>query len=1276
MAWPNLQIDALKTQVTTIDTRIDAASEAEIDALKTEIEAVKKNIADKKTEFTGYLTTHSDMRADIEAKITELDELSEQLTWFVSELDELRSSVNTNPQTTNTMDNSMDFKSITDGLAEIKTMVNDLQIIIDEYNKNKKNMNEADKKVKEKEIKEKQTAIESKRKDIQDKINKIKNVWKDLKIEDISDPNLKEALKKQKAEEEVKIKEYQKQLNTAETPALTIGEKIKNKTNKAWGRIKEHPVATWGIVLWAWLLIAWIAGAFKKKKKTEEWGENNEENAKEGKKGNFFKKAWKVLKRTGIGTLAYYIIHGISTGRWKLSEFFNRTNNFNPETPQSLEDRYQNEVPAEKRKKYDDFGSKVDEYNEKKLWMYKISLWEINDAQGVKITISKWAIPAVMDKIYDNVWEMINPDTYIADGWRNFSQKISGGISDFFRWLKQGVVKYVFRPMVWNIKGLTAAMFGTDGEPNEKFYEWADQPDPDRDQQIAIMMEKYATVQVFLSQKRVLLENKYIAAQLWGTPTEAQIEEGRNDDAIMEIVEAQLENNFDKKKIVWLDDNESALTVLEQNGILTSEPTAWELELVAKVMERRKEVVTDETIFDRARASVDVNKDPALVKELQETWVRFREHMEDWFIKRSLIEAFCHRSRLNFDELWNSYENDLDIVYHELLGPQIETFKKKNAEFMAKLADGTVTKADIDAFEENINHYFQLELTVEEKARERNNADKNKWTRDRFTIRLNGRLLSFAERAITTEWCLTIGFCGGLAVLNHYTNGIIFGGKNMKWQWVVGWPVKKVWNITGRPLIVWPIELAKRAVAKRILSGNDRMFDTWVKLWIYGKDPSNYAVFQKHFKNGYMSVDQANEILSKRFKDRGLATADMDNLIRNTMNISNPADIQLFKTYFNGNMRKLARSNNFKALELVNYFKLYEQKCLALTGKKLRFFQGVFLNGDFDSVSNVKKWIDIIDSVDDTNLTNMSDDAVDLLAKNAGKKVKNFSTASDVNDFITTPNVTPPSSTDIWDLADKDVTRKKIADNFKSWRTVKWYPSQFDVWGDLDLTKPENAKYASFKAEYEKVLTDHPGSDQRTKNLRRTEYEQIDKRLADQLIADKHGYVTTMLENEKIAKVTKFDADLQIKIDDLKSQRSIYANNSDVIEVINKQVKWLEDVQTMAKSMTSTDLDGFFKLYTVLNNMGTNKAAVLSDIGKLRENMKTTPNAGLLEALSEGDAVKLKALKDAWNTGITDDIIKVFTEIETNKKLAKILWNADGAFDLLENLLKAFARLT
>lgn len=211
-------------------------------------------------------------------------------------------------------------------------------------------------------------------------------------------------------------------------------------------------------------------------------------------------------------------------------------------------------------------------------------------------------------------------------------------------------------------------MFDSNGEPNDKFKERAEKDDLTRDEQVANLFQKYSMVTSYLNDKRKQLTRKYTIEQLKtegiSNPTEDQIEDYElNKD----MVEMRVERDFLNKKIASLETESSAVDALETEGVLDATVSVETQAVLDEVKTIKKEIVPEETIWTRAKASADINKDEALKTELNGISTRFGAHLKEGILERNILEKVANlRGILNLDELRNSKADDLEEAMEKL----------------------------------------------------------------------------------------------------------------------------------------------------------------------------------------------------------------------------------------------------------------------------------------------------------------------------------------------------------------------------------------------------------------------------------------------------------------------------------------------------------------------------------------------------------------------------------------------------------------------------------
>lgn len=748
---------------------------------------------------------------------------------------------------------------------------------------------------------------------------------------------------------------------------------------------EEWKTNTWAniarVAWWIGIVAVWVRGIKKlfgrgkknKEKKESEDGESTEK--------KWFWKTWwwKALKILWIWTWGYYLVHGLVTSRWSLKEFFNwdRKEKINPD---DLKSWYEKNVDAALKPKYDKFAGMVDEYR-KNMWNTD-SLWFLEDKENNKVEIPRGAIPAAMDNAYDNVGDILDTNNDILDErWR-----VGGKIRDLVTTVWWKVVWAIFRSGVGLISGLTSSMFDANWEPNDEFKKWAEKEDLTRDEQVANLLQKYSMVRTYLNDKRKQLTRKYTIDQLnseWiSNPTEEQIEEYElNKD----LVEMRVERDFMSKKIAHIDPGWSAVDALELAGILDASVSVETQAILDEVKWIRKEIIPDETIRSRAKASPDVNKDEWLRTELNSVSTKFSAHLKEGILDRNILEWVANAwGILNLDELRNSKADDLEEAIEKLwFGDEVKRFTLENNDFYAKLQSKTLTKADIENFEKTINDYFSLLQQVMLEAQAQND-NESAWSWDTLKTWFMGRMYQL----FFTPWGLMIV---GVVVINS------------RWmKRAKRTPIKFTYDAASKPIKGLLRQPIRRVNVPTVL-GNKYMknlsygnTDMWYKNFI--KDFENWKINYKDARYVYQTkIQQAN---NKRPKANN---SDLfESLIREKYSLTSKQMQTLDKHFNNKNITNIIRQNpSVTFVELTNKINLFEDELLKIpAGNGQEFCEVLLRETKFKSISDLDNLTKNINKIDFTALDGLNSKAIKQLAKELGKDTSVLGDATQINKRI------------------------------------------------------------------------------------------------------------------------------------------------------------------------------------------------------------------------------------------------------------------------------------
>lgn len=1256
MVAQNKNVETLQTEVNQVAADLVEAkkqtdemlkkTKAEAAALKTEttldeVKTAKEDANKKLKALEGKTDAISKAEViKLQSEIDTYEEMLKALDSSKTELATLKAGVTTPEVAKTSIDNTVDMTNITTGIAEMKIMVTELQTLIDEYNKIKSTLTETEKTTKEKNIADKKAVIENKRKEIQTIIDKIKKVWTDFKFDDIPDETMKTALKTQKETELKNLDDYKKQLNALVIPTLTFWEKITNVANKTWERAKENPWKTWGIVVWAWLLIGWMAGWFKKKKKSE--GDDKDKDGKTTEKKSFWGKAWNVIKVVGIWGWIYYVIHGLVSGRRWMTDMFNwdKRNETNPE---DIKSRYEKNVDVALKPKYEKFWGTVDEFRK---WIWNTdSLWTLQNEKHEEITIPKWAIPAMLDSAYGNVWEILSND-YITDKWKN----TGGQLRDMVKGLWEKAIGYLIKPMVWAIKWLTNKMFGSDWKPNEEFQKWAQTPDATRDEQIGNLMTKYAMVRRYLSDKKDQLARKYAIQELAHknitNPTEQDIQDSldKNKDTIKERIEA----DFSNKKIATLKSGDSIVDTLEWENIYNHSPSETTLAVTTEVHKRKDEIVTDKTIWERAKNSPDINKDDVLLTELNGVSDRFWAYLKKWLLHRNILEKMANcRWILNLDELWNGKAEDLEEVMETIhMDTMVKESKKANFEFMEKINKKTLTKEDISNFEKAMNDYFnkENEILQDLETKNKEDGDKSFWETSGIWIERRFYKLThtFTWYVIMGTWFLYARYAWVRTVVNR----------------IVSVPLSALKGITVNPII------------RNVNVNNGLGINKRLKMRVYTESKYWFTKFSNDFKAGKIPWKEAHDVFEYR-KWAWKRTELFNDRIAGELNVTKN-QAMLIREYFDSdNIRKIVKNTkNMNFWDLAVKLNTYDTKITSLSWDTKTFCKNLFESSQFKSMDDIDLITKNIDAIDIKGLTPKQ---INQLAKDLGKDVSILSDPAKVASKIdevkkavaggdVVVNTIPTQATsDIFKLADAAEAKTKIAykvseahPNSKTADIVK----KFDdgTYKDYPCTA-ENWSVSTFKAEYAKL------------DGNQAELQKLDYKYAETLWKEQDPTAKVILEETKTIQLADFTTKMESRITELNTKKGLFTNNDAPERLakanIEKQVTSLKNIESTAATMTEDQLKWFESLYKNIKSV----PGCMEDVVKTWDT--AAKDADLMKALTEWNIAELEKFK--VKVPEVENVIKLFDKEGANVEKILAGW---GKFDeVLESLLKAFMRL-
>lgn len=886
-------IEALKKQVDEVKIDLNSLKNETNESLKkTKAEVAAEKIEKTKGEINKKLEELNGLTdAKSQEEITQLETMLTTLKDSSDLEEEVITPIKISPEKKEWIDNSSDFESITSGIAEMKTMSAEIQTMIDEYKKVKSTLSDADKTAKETAIDAKKIILESKRKEVQAIIDKIKKSRTDMKLDEIDDATMKAEITKQKEAEEKSLKEYETQLNAVETPATTFFEKVKNGVNKAWEKTKEGTGKAWewtkenpwkaaGIATGVGLLIRGISKLFKKDKKSE-GGE-----AKKEEKSEKMSRWKKALIWAGIWT-GWVLI-------WKnwdkiKSWFTSDTDKPKEKVANDFED-----LSEEMKEKYYTLSSDIDTYTDSSTVTFEE---ETDDDQKVK-----WEMLFRLDKQSKNLYDFSTNSTldYIQD------ETTPGILANIMNWGKDKIYGILwphlsrlasFQPFGLEfvsdpIKGLNNRLKAATPEEQEKA--------------LFLCYTEYMNILNYIAEKKKVLVEKLAKEEVMGkehlkdTPTEDQ------QDAIEDLLDSDQRRKW-KVDIFFKKHSLAELPSLtKEYTIETSDISTETQEVIDGLNEERDDILQkdDEWTTAITRAEVDF-EDGTLDEDSRDELTDVCEDLLDIEFGDSGKSFFGAYTHLITDIFAGNKELADSFMEKTKLKEVSEEFKATLTGYLAKLKANTFTQEDLQELKKWSEGYF--------KAKEKYELSMNN-IKDMSSLEFNRwKLLSLPYNAALD---VAQGFGKGKATSWRERIWRGMGGLYISWQTLyITWSIAQGFGktITGGVLKVWgkvaieiwklPITLAEKWF--KLLTGRSFLTWRWRSNAILN---SKFSPIEKErlvkyaFLHGEISEKKALKLYETMWNK---TIKDIDGLLEEFW-IHGKENIKLFKKYSeNKNIKKL-----------------------------------------------------------------------------------------------------------------------------------------------------------------------------------------------------------------------------------------------------------------------------------------------------------------------------------------------------------------------------------
>ena len=466
-----------------------------------------------------------------------------------------------------------------------------------------------------------------KTKELKNTINHTKKDLDDLKKKtadnDLSLKQLENKIKQMDYEYEQIVKEYKNQLDqfSNEVQASSCN---KTENEKKWIKAifdkEEWKENTWKNVLRTagiWAAVWWWIWLIKKifwKKKNTEW--DNEWNWK----SDNWEKKWfwerpfgKFFKWTGIWTWIYYVVHGISTGKWHPRDFFDWEKNTQTAESEKVFSSYYDlyKDDPEKYRQYEllwwninEMYDKIWEKERTYFWNYsQIVMWEIgenlvqNKPEWSENIETKWLVPFSLDNFYGSVWDMLSAwwiRSYIrAKNIEEYKQKIKWFWAErFVKVMVPFLSTFTSFATFWIVDSDTAE------QKMDKYFKAIGENAQERQNELDLFFRQYTKVLTYYADKKNalakkyaknILQNNWYDGEQWPTDEKDQqemIDEAINDENwVNDNLGWTAYSSFISSNLVWA-------SVILNNEKLWNWELSWTLnDIVADVDENTEDIL-------------------------------------------------------------------------------------------------------------------------------------------------------------------------------------------------------------------------------------------------------------------------------------------------------------------------------------------------------------------------------------------------------------------------------------------------------------------------------------------------------------------------------------------------------------------------------------------------------------------------------------------------------------------------------------------------------------
>ena len=973
-------------------------------------------------------------------------------------------------------------------------------------------------------------------------------------------------------------------------------------------------VAWWiGIVALGVRGIKKLFGRGKKEKKENDTDKDTEEPE--------FWKSWfgKFLKRTGIGTWAYYIIHGLSTGKRGLKDFFDRSKK-NADTNDKTKTQVESYLALSEaeRKQYEKFWWSVNNFYDKirakeedSWWDSDTMLWDFPTGVELNKWVTadqiKWVVPFCMNNSFTSV------DTLLSEEWIawNIISKDFTSTKTKLLWLLDSGIDKILAPFLGNLASWATLWFASKDANAENIKKWIEVDPEWRQKELEYFFRQYGKVLTYMEDKKKQLEYKIASVKRekdkWNFDT---LESAMEDDIWMK---SNVDDDVTYKK--FLDGKlYDAIDILSSEDLLNANMSSWEdgLENVITVLDDERDQIlnynkTDGDAIKRAKKDVEAWTITADTKEeMEKVCERLEKDVDENFEETWSMSlfGFLHTMCNSNDKAIKEYlkNSGMDEIKAAL--------KTSITENKAKLTSWAITVAELKTLLSVTQSYFAFKKETLVSAYTMQNIRSENWS---LYVRTAETAKDFAKDFINLTKNWIDKFKEWWSARNYVVWYVcIYPAAYVTTQWVLPSFIPEKYKLKVKRIsldaINFPYWATKKVVtgstnkilrSGSVIKGNAR----YLRKFMYNGENADDLIMTDMFE-GRLNIGKADKIITakkawfgKKVNWTQEVYVDIYDYMKKKMQLSKSDAIALFGDWekIPNYMKNTSLQKNFFSKRKISWitdkfllkktvykyafiadtkdldvFRDINSKLLKYPQNKKLLIKGILENWTFDDLTNLDDFVTKMDGIDNEAIKSLEPNEIEVLVKKVSKDISTFKTADEINQKI-------QDAKDAFDQTKNttDVLKDLTADQKKVYNRIDEDIKELtDANTALKKTPGYVAGNATEVSNNSKMLK----MKEWQLKLKKFDTAELDAFAALRKLEFKSNHIVEILELKKIAAIEKEikklengAADVSGLLKQLKTSKAAWADISETL------IKTLDDIHTKNLLKSADEVAEFVK---------------------------------------------------------------------------------------------------